>query len=63
MWNVFSKKFMVKKEGFLDNINLFFIIIVMLFFLFLFVIFFVEGVKFIFKVLIVVGLDVKVVVI
>lgn len=60
--NVLSKKFMVKKEGSLDNINLFSIITVMSFFLLLPVTFFVEGVKFTPSALAASGLDVKVVV-
>lgn len=59
--NVLSKKFMVKKEGSLDNINLFSIITVMSFFLLLPATFLVEGVKFTPKALTAAGLDVKVV--
>jgi len=59
--NVLSKKFMVKKEGSLDNINLFSIITIMSFFLLLPTTFFVEGVKFTPKALAAAGLDVKVV--
>jgi solute carrier family 35 protein E1 len=59
--NVLSKKFMVKKEGSLDNINLFSIITIMSFFLLLPVTLFVEGVKFTPQALTAAGLDVKVV--
>lgn len=59
--NVLSKKFMVKKEGSLDNINLFSIITIMSFFLLLPVTYFVEGVKFTPQALSAAGLDVKVV--
>ncbi|KAG0554462.1 hypothetical protein M758_12G097100 [Ceratodon purpureus] len=59
--NVLSKKFMVKKEGSLDNINLFSIITIMSFFLLLPVTYFAEGVKFTPQALTAAGLDVKVV--
>lgn len=59
--NVLSKKFMVKKEGSLDNINLFSIITIMSFFLLLPVTLFAEGVKFTPQALTSMGLDVKVV--
>ncbi|CAK9195478.1 unnamed protein product [Sphagnum troendelagicum] len=59
--NVLSKKLMVKKEGSLDNINLFSIITIMSFFLLAPATLLVEGVKFTPSYLQAAGLDVKVV--
>ncbi|KAH9550835.1 hypothetical protein CY35_10G092600 [Sphagnum magellanicum] len=59
--NVLSKKLMVKKEGSLDNINLFSIITIMSFFLLTPATLLVEGVKFTPSYLQAAGLDVKVV--
>ncbi|XP_002993029.2 phosphoenolpyruvate/phosphate translocator 2, chloroplastic isoform X2 [Selaginella moellendorffii] len=59
--NVLSKKLMVKKEGSLDNINLFSVITILSFFLLAPVTLFFEGVKFTPEYLTSMGLDVKVV--
>ncbi|KAJ7298628.1 hypothetical protein O6H91_Y521600 [Diphasiastrum complanatum] len=59
--NVLSKKFMVKKEGSLDNINLFSVITVLSFFLLAPAAYFIEGVKFSPTYLQSSGLNVKVV--
>jgi solute carrier family 35 protein E1 len=59
--NVLSKKFMVKKESSLDNVNLFSVLTIMSFFLLLPVTYFVEGVKFTPQALAAAGVDVKVV--
>lgn len=59
--NVLSKKFMVKKESSLDNVNLFSVMTIMSFFLLLPVTYFVEGVKFTPQALAAAGVDVKVV--
>ncbi|CAM6085325.1 unnamed protein product [Calypogeia fissa] len=57
--NVLSKKLMLKKEGSLDNINLFSIITVMSFFLLAPVTYFTEGIKFTPSYLQAAGLNVK----
>ena len=59
--NVLSEKFMVKREGSVDNINLFSVITIMSFSLLLPVTYFVEGTKSTPQALAAAGVDVKVV--